>query len=69
VRNDLVAGLDLDERYIQYPELLFRFDSPWFSSDLFREKSHSIIRFIPKPLHPVLRRFKFLRELKKRLTG
>jgi hypothetical protein len=36
---------------------------------LFREKSHSIIRFIPKPLHPVLRRFKFLRELKKRLTG
>jgi hypothetical protein len=48
---------------------LFRFESPWFSSDLFREKSHSIIRFIPKPLHPVLRRFKFLRELKKRLTG
>jgi hypothetical protein len=69
VRNDLVAGLDLDERYIQYPELLFRFDTPWFSSDLFREKSHSIIRFIPKPLHPVLRRFKFLRELKKSLTS
>lgn len=69
VRNDLVAKVGLDVRYIQYPELLFRFDSPWFSSDLFREKSHSIIRFIPAPLRPVLRRFKFLRELKKSLTS
>jgi hypothetical protein len=69
VRNDLVAKLDLDVRYIRYPELLFRFDSPWFSSDLFREKSHALIRFIPKPLRPVLRRFKFLRELKKNLTS
>ena len=69
VRNDLVAKIDLDARYIQYPELLFLFDSPWFSGDLFREPTHSIIKYIPRPLRPVLRRFKFLRELKKSLSS
>jgi hypothetical protein len=69
VRNDLVAKIELDARYIQYPELLFLFDSPWFSADLFREKTLSIIKFIPRPLRPVLRKFKFLRELKKGLSN
>lgn len=69
VRNDLVDRINLDARYIRYPELLFLFDSPWFSGGPFREKTHSIMRFIPAPLRPVLRKFKFLRELKKDLTG
>jgi hypothetical protein len=69
VRDDLVGRINLDVRYIQYPELLFLFDSPWLSSDLFREKTHSIINFIPRSLRPMLRKFKLLRQLKKELTS
>lgn len=31
VRNNLVEHLELDRRFIDYPELLFLFDSPWMS--------------------------------------
>jgi hypothetical protein len=68
VRNDLVEKIHLNARFIQYPELLFQFDSPWFSGGLFPETSAPISRYIPKSLQPVLRQFKFLRQLKKTLT-
>jgi len=67
VRDDLVAKIDLHPRYVTYPELLFLFDSPWFPAHQFSEKRRPIIQFIPAPLRPVLRRFRFLRELKKKL--
>lgn len=37
VRNDLVGRLNIDQRYIDYPELLFQFDGIWVPKNLFRE--------------------------------
>jgi len=69
VRNDLVGRIELDPRYIQYPELLFRFDSPWFAGGLFPETGAApITRYLPKSLLPMLKQFKFLRQLKKALS-
>jgi hypothetical protein len=37
VRDDLVGKLNIDQRYIDYPELLFQFDGIWVPKNLFRE--------------------------------
>lgn len=63
VRDDLVGKLNIDQRYIEYPELLFQFDGIWMPENLFREpKPASAIvrgvatRLIPKQLLPVVKK-------------
>jgi hypothetical protein len=57
VRNDLVGRLGIDQRYIDYPELLFQFGSVWVPRNLFRKPRAAttimkqlIVKVIPKPL-------------------
>ena len=56
VRNDRIAELEVEQRYLDYPELLFLFDNPWLPDDLFRLKDKSMLRFLPKRLQPFVRR-------------
>jgi hypothetical protein len=57
VRNDLIGYLNLEQRYVDYPELLFMFDNPWLSSNLFgTRRAIDVRRFIPRPLRPFFRR-------------
>lgn len=58
VRNDLLTLLELEERYLDFPELLFLYDSSWMSPELFqneRRRKPFIMRFVPKPLRPALK--------------
>lgn len=64
VRDDLVERLGIDQRYIDYPELLFQFDGPWVPRDMFREPRPAsasvkafVRRLIPGPLVPLARKF------------
>ena len=55
VREDLASGLDIDERFFKYPELLFLFDSIWFPEGLFSTSTRASLnrflrRLVPKPL-------------------
>ncbi|MEM5368479.1 hypothetical protein V4C53_20900 [Paraburkholderia azotifigens] len=63
VRDDLVVNLDIDKRYIDFPELLFQFDGIWVPENLFREPKPGLAivrgfatRLIPKQLLPVVRK-------------
>ncbi|RDJ99563.1 hypothetical protein [Paraburkholderia lacunae] len=62
VRDDLIEKLNIDKRYIDYPELLFQFDSVWVPSNMFPEpRAISLIkefavRLTPKPLLPIVKR-------------
>jgi hypothetical protein len=63
VRDDLVGRLGIDQRHIDYPELLFQFDSVWMPKNLFCEQRGAsafmkklIVKIIPKPLLPVVKR-------------
>jgi hypothetical protein len=64
VRDDLVPRLDIDQRYIDYPELLFQFDSRWMPDDeLFREpRPRSAVavglvrKLVPKPVLNVVKK-------------
>lgn len=51
VRTDLINQLNMDQRFIEYPELLFLYDSPWLPEKLFEiRRRHPFARFIPSPL-------------------
>jgi hypothetical protein len=74
VRDDLVAKLNIDQRYIDYPELLFQFDGIWVPENLFREPKPAsaavrefAIRLIPRQLLPVVK--KVYKGLMERTSG
>ena len=55
VRTNLVSQLNMDQRFIDYPELLFLYDSPWLPERLFEiRRRHPIARFIPRPLRQAI---------------
>lgn len=61
VRSDHVAPLNLDPRFIKYPELLFLYDSFWLDGNGIscRESTAGkplIKRFIPRVLRPIIER-------------
>ena len=63
VRDDLLGRLNIDQRYIDYPELLFQFDGIWVPNNLFgapRPASAVVkgfaARLIPRQLLPVVKR-------------
>ena len=46
VRNDHVNKLDVDQRFISFPELLFLFEAEWFPKQIFAPKRDMLIRSI-----------------------
>jgi hypothetical protein len=62
VRTILIGRLNIDQRYIDHPELLFQFDSVWVRKNLFLEPwVVSVIKWIalklvPGPLLPIIKR-------------
>ena len=66
VRNDLTHHLDIEQRFIDFPELLFLYDNPWLPEGLFSKKeprSQSVLRVaarhLPEWIKSFLRRFRF----------
>jgi hypothetical protein len=62
VRDDLVGELNIDQRYIDYPELLFQFDGKWVQDNMFPEPraisliKECAVKLTPKPLLPIVKR-------------
>ena len=57
VRNDLIDKLDLDNRYLAHPELLFLFDSMWISEPMFKIPPVSVARKVAAKVLPTPVRF------------
>lgn len=59
VRKDLVASLEIDARFLKYPELLFLFDTEWFPEGTFSTSNRAALKrgltaLVPKPMRPLL---------------
>jgi hypothetical protein len=57
IRKDLLSHLNIQERFIQYPELLFLYDGPSVSGDPFSQK-HPLERIFPKFLIPFAKKIR-----------
>lgn len=57
VRRDLLSHLNIEERFIQYPELLFLYDGPAVSADPFSQK-HPLERIFPSYLISFLKKIR-----------
>jgi hypothetical protein len=54
VRNDHVGNLNIEDRYVNYPELLFQFDSEWLAPELFTiSTSRTLLEFISNALQKI----------------
>lgn len=58
VRNDLVSKLDMELHYINFPETLFLFDSPWICSDLYLQKPNMILLSFTKFIRSIVLKLK-----------
>lgn len=61
VRNDLIDKLNLEDRYLKYPELLFLFDSNWIFEPLFQTVKISFarrvaVRVLPTPVRSSIKK-------------
>ena len=61
VRNDLIDKLNLEDRYLKYPELLFLFDSIWISGPLFQTPQISFprkvaVKVFPTPVRSLIKK-------------
>jgi hypothetical protein len=64
VRNDQTDNLNLEDRFIKYPELLFLFDSVWISERMFQTPRVSFARKIaakvlPQPVRSYIKKVIF----------
>ena len=57
VRNDLISQLRIPPRYIDYPELLFRYEEMWMPTSI------SVLRLIARRVLPTKVKYFFMRSL------
>jgi hypothetical protein len=62
VRTDQIGKLNLEDRFIKYPELLFLFDFVWISERIFQTPRVSFVhkvavKVLPKPVRSYIKKF------------
>ena len=57
VRNDLLSQLDMDDRFVLYPELLFTFET-WMVRNIYVKRPQILAKILPTSLLAFINRFR-----------